>query len=103
CRHLSGTTPRRTGNAHPYVAPSNVYRASDGRFLFLSAPNDKLWERLATAMGRLDLLSDPDVATSARRERRRRSPDGVVAAGRAARSRASVPTPSSDGHGPPRA
>jgi len=32
-----GVIPQRTGNAFPFVAPRNVYRASDGRYVAMAA------------------------------------------------------------------
>lgn len=57
--HLYGdTSPQRIGNRHPMSAPYDAYPASDGHVVIASA-NDAIFARLAAAIGRPDLPSDP--------------------------------------------
>ena len=48
-----------TGPRLPRIAPSNVYRSSDGKWVVIAANHDTLWKRLAALMGRPELGEDP--------------------------------------------
>jgi CoA:oxalate CoA-transferase len=66
-RYLStGEAPRRVGNRHPLSAPFGAFRASDKLFV-LAVLNPKLFEALATVIGRPDLLNDARYATDSKR------------------------------------
>jgi crotonobetainyl-CoA:carnitine CoA-transferase CaiB-like acyl-CoA transferase len=54
-----GIVQERTGNAAPFTAPRNVYRAKDGRWLGLSASAQSIAERLMKIVGRGDLVDEP--------------------------------------------
>jgi formyl-CoA transferase len=58
----SGIIRERSGSFLPGVAPSNVYRCSDGDFM-IGANKDEIFTRLAQAMGQPELASDPRYAT----------------------------------------
>jgi formyl-CoA transferase len=51
------TGPRLSG-----IAPSNVYKSSDGRHIVIAANQDTLFARLCAAMERPDLAEDPRFA-----------------------------------------
>jgi crotonobetainyl-CoA:carnitine CoA-transferase CaiB-like acyl-CoA transferase len=72
--HLNaGFEPTRTRNsAHPSLVPFQAFRASDG-WLIVGCAKEKFWQRLATAVGRTDLLDDPRYATFADRAEHRDS------------------------------
>jgi crotonobetainyl-CoA:carnitine CoA-transferase CaiB-like acyl-CoA transferase len=55
---ISGRNPERTGNAHPNLAPYEVFRASDGHFI-LAVGNDDQFARLCSLCGRPELAADP--------------------------------------------
>ena len=57
-----GIIRERSGSFLPGIAPSNVYRCSDGDFM-IGANNDAIFKRLATAMGRAELGEDERYAT----------------------------------------
>jgi formyl-CoA transferase len=57
-----GYIRERTGAILPNVAPSNVYRTSDGMVL-IAANQDTVFSRLAEAMGQPDLAQDPKYST----------------------------------------
>ena len=54
-----GIVQERTGNAAPFTAPRNAYRAKDGRWLGLSASAQSIAERLMKIVGRGDLVEEP--------------------------------------------
>jgi crotonobetainyl-CoA:carnitine CoA-transferase CaiB-like acyl-CoA transferase len=54
-----GIVQERTGNAAPFTAPRNAYRARDGRWLGLSASAQSIAERVMKIVGREDLVAQP--------------------------------------------
>ncbi|SHL66237.1 CaiB/BaiF CoA transferase family protein [Roseibium suaedae] len=63
---VSGTAPRRLGNAHPNIVPYQVFPASDGH-LIIAVGNDSQFVKLCEILSRQDLLANPDYATNAGR------------------------------------
>jgi formyl-CoA transferase len=57
-----GFIRERTGAILPNVAPSNVYKTSDGMVL-IAANQDTVFSRLAEAMGQSGLANDPKYST----------------------------------------
>jgi crotonobetainyl-CoA:carnitine CoA-transferase CaiB-like acyl-CoA transferase len=49
----------RTGNRVAYVAPSSMFRTRDRKYLTLAASTQNVWVRLAEALGRKELTTDP--------------------------------------------
>ncbi|MDR7555643.1 MAG: CoA transferase [Armatimonadota bacterium] len=64
---LLGEVQQRTGNRFPGAAPRNLYQAGDGAWVAVSATSQRTFERLARAMDRPDLVTDPRFATNAAR------------------------------------
>src|SRR5919199_1982635 len=62
-----GAVREPSGSIIPRVAPSNVYRSSDGKWVVIAANHDTLWRRLAELMGRPELADDERFATHAAR------------------------------------
>jgi crotonobetainyl-CoA:carnitine CoA-transferase CaiB-like acyl-CoA transferase len=58
-----GAVREPSGSIIPRVAPSNVYRSSDGRWVVIAANHDTLWRRLAELMGHPELAEDERFAT----------------------------------------
>lgn len=56
---LAGITRGRSGSVLPGVAPSNVYPTRDGSGVIVAANADAVFGRLAKAMGRAELATDP--------------------------------------------
>jgi len=54
---MEGRTLPRLGNRHPAACPSNTYQAADGQILIYCLTEDH-WRRLASLMGRAELLAD---------------------------------------------
>ncbi len=68
-RYLAlGEAPRRQGNRNPLIAPGNLYRAGDG-YVTVECLTQDMWEHLARAMERDDLLKDPRFADVVGRQR----------------------------------
>ncbi|MDA7949130.1 MAG: CoA transferase [Hyphomicrobiaceae bacterium] len=59
-----GAVRERSGNRSQYAGPSNVYRTRDDKWFALSASSQTVYERLAHAIGRPDLIDDLDFATN---------------------------------------
>jgi crotonobetainyl-CoA:carnitine CoA-transferase CaiB-like acyl-CoA transferase len=51
---VTGSEPRRFGNAHPHIVPYQPFRTADG-WVAVAAANDGLFRRLCDALGRDDL------------------------------------------------
>jgi len=60
------------------LAPSNLYRCADGRWLIIAANQDTVFARLCVAMGREDLIEDPRFATHTARGRNQDEIDAIV-------------------------
>lgn len=54
-----GIVQTRTGSSAPYTAPRNLYQASDGKWLALSASSQSIAERVMRIVGRDDLIAEP--------------------------------------------
>ncbi|MFO0880436.1 MAG: CoA transferase [Gemmataceae bacterium] len=61
-----GEIAQPQGSRHPEIAPFQVYTTHDG-YLVIAAGNDHLFALLAQALGRPDLLENPDYKTNALR------------------------------------
>jgi crotonobetainyl-CoA:carnitine CoA-transferase CaiB-like acyl-CoA transferase len=62
---VTGRAPR---SAHPFIAPSQLYRSADG-WIFVMAQTQRFWETLCDALGRADLKAEYP-SFEARREHR---------------------------------
>ena len=76
--HVAGYVRERTGAILPNVSPSNVFDTADGKLLLIAANQDTVFRRLAAAMGRPDLATDPRYATHAARGAHRAELDGLI-------------------------
>jgi formyl-CoA transferase len=56
---LTGYTRERSGSILPGLAPSNVYPCAGDDMILIGANGDRVFARLAEAMGRPQLASDP--------------------------------------------
>jgi crotonobetainyl-CoA:carnitine CoA-transferase CaiB-like acyl-CoA transferase len=73
---VSGESPQRLGNAHPNIAPYEVFPASDG-WLILAVGNDAQYGRLCGVLG---LAPDPRFASNAQRVANRAALSGLIGA-----------------------
>ena len=62
-----GVNLGRTGNTLSHVAPRTAYRCSDGDWVALSASAQSIFERLANAIDRPELLADARFVSNAER------------------------------------
>jgi crotonobetainyl-CoA:carnitine CoA-transferase CaiB-like acyl-CoA transferase len=62
----TGETPKRTGNAHPIVAPYQTFHTADG-YVNIAAGNDAIFARFCRALGLEHLLEDPRFQSNAGR------------------------------------
>ncbi len=75
----TGVVPRRTGNRGDVAAPRNVYPTSDGKHVAMSASMQSMWEKLAIAIDRPELIQDEKYATSASRVENAEELDDIIA------------------------
>ena len=64
---VTGRAPR---SAHPYIAPSQLFRTRDG-WIFIMAQTQRFWDLLCTKLGRPELSADPDFLDMAARKKNR--------------------------------
>ncbi len=62
-----GVEPVRRGNVHPVVGGVGVFALGDGSSVVLAPVNDRQWRSTCEVMGRPELATDPNFATSAGR------------------------------------
>ena len=55
---LTGKIRERTGNRNPHFVPAEDFETSDDKILVINAGTDRLWSKLAHAMGQSELLED---------------------------------------------
>jgi crotonobetainyl-CoA:carnitine CoA-transferase CaiB-like acyl-CoA transferase len=60
----AGAERHRVGNRHPRIVPATEAEAADGRAVSYHAGTPGLFERLAKAIGRPELVTDPRFATA---------------------------------------
>jgi formyl-CoA transferase len=63
---VGGDPPRRVGNAHPNIAPYEVFTARDGWFM-MGAANERQWQTLCEIINRPDLKDDSRFASNPQR------------------------------------
>lgn len=63
---VSGESPERTGNAHPNLAPYEVFKAADSHFI-LAIGNDNQFARFCEFCDRRELAADPRFNTNSGR------------------------------------
>ena len=76
----TGQVRERIGSGTESAAPHNHYKSRDGRWIAIACTNDRMFERLAQALGRPALASDPRLSTTRARLEHRALVDDLVAA-----------------------
>ncbi|WP_448582908.1 CaiB/BaiF CoA transferase family protein, partial [Thermaurantiacus sp.] len=74
----NGVIRERSGSILKGIAPSNVYTCKDGSYM-IGANGDAIFARLAQAMGRPELASDPRYATHIARGKHQEELDDLIA------------------------
>ncbi|MGI6246477.1 MAG: CaiB/BaiF CoA transferase family protein [Pseudochelatococcus sp.] len=73
----SGAVPHRLGNAHPNIAPYQVFAVADG-FVIVAVGNDGQFGKLARVLGNGPLGADPRFATNADRVANRQALTAIL-------------------------
>jgi formyl-CoA transferase len=68
-----------SGTALKGVAPSNIFKSSDGKWMVIAANADKVFRRLCSAMGLPEVADDPRFATHVARGDNQEELEGIVA------------------------
>lgn len=66
-----GTVRERTGNELAASCPAGIYQAKDGHWIVITTSTERTFARLAEAMDRADMLTDPRYSTNRERLTRR--------------------------------
>jgi crotonobetainyl-CoA:carnitine CoA-transferase CaiB-like acyl-CoA transferase len=77
---LTGTVPKALGSAHPSLVPYRNFRCADGQWIFIAGGNDRLWQRLARALGLDAMIEDARYATNISRVAHRADVETAVGA-----------------------
>lgn len=77
---MFGFVRERMGADTATIVPHSHYRCSDGNWVALACSSDKMFARLAGAMGRPELATDPDYATMPSRIAHRDAVNAMVSA-----------------------
>jgi formyl-CoA transferase len=84
---LEGTVPEYdrlgiirepSGTSLKGIAPSNIFRSRDGKWMVIAANQNQLFGRLAEAMGQPELAEDPRFATHLARGQNQEELDGLI-------------------------
>jgi crotonobetainyl-CoA:carnitine CoA-transferase CaiB-like acyl-CoA transferase len=75
---VAGASPGPLGSGSAAFAPSRAYRCRDSRDIAVSAPDDRAWQRLCTALELPELAADPRFATNRDRTGRRAELDELL-------------------------
>ena len=72
------------------VAPSNIFKSSDGKWMVIAANADNVFRRLCEAMGRPELVDDPRFVTHLARGEHQEEIEAIVAEWAVARDAAEI-------------
>ncbi|MEO0916086.1 MAG: CaiB/BaiF CoA-transferase family protein [Pseudomonadota bacterium] len=75
---IDGSIPKRSGNWGDVAAPRNVYACADGGYVAMSATMQSMWEKLAAAIERPELVDDPRFLTNPDRVRNRADLEEII-------------------------
>lgn len=85
-----GTVRERTGNELAASSPAGIYQTKDDQWVVIVTSTERTFARLAAAMDREDLLTDPEFSTNRARLDRRDRMNAIVSDWTAARTRDEV-------------
>ncbi len=75
-----GIVAKRAGSHLPGNAPNSIYPTRDGGYVLITAASDAVFRRLAKAMGRAEMIDDPQYATGVARAENMAACDDAVSA-----------------------
>jgi crotonobetainyl-CoA:carnitine CoA-transferase CaiB-like acyl-CoA transferase len=75
---LTGAVPQALGSSHPSVVPYRNFKCRDGQWVFIAAANDRLWQRLAPALGVAVLTEDPRFKSNPERVKHRKDLEAAL-------------------------
>ena len=75
---MKGEVPGQAGNNHPTTIPTGVFPTKDG-FINIATAGEELWHRLADALGKPELKSDPDYVNGTARRKNRDQLNALIA------------------------
>jgi crotonobetainyl-CoA:carnitine CoA-transferase CaiB-like acyl-CoA transferase len=84
---MTGVPPGQAGNDHPTSMPTSAYKTKDG-YMNIAATGEPMWRRLCQAIGREDMLENPDFKGEANRSRNRAALNAEINESLAARTSA---------------
>lgn len=76
---LNGDVRGPSGTSLPGVAPSNLFRSRDGKWIAIAANQDQIFRRLCAVMGQPDLADDPRFNDHVGRAKNQYEIEGLVA------------------------
>jgi crotonobetainyl-CoA:carnitine CoA-transferase CaiB-like acyl-CoA transferase len=76
--YAAGIVSKAFGSGHPSLAPYRNFRCSDQQWIFIAGGNDRLWKRIAGALGLKPLTEDPKFITNPDRVKHRQELDALV-------------------------
>ncbi len=85
-----GIVSEPAGTGLKGVAPSNIFKSADGKWMVIAANADNVFRRLCAAMGKPELADDPRFATHLARGDNQEELEGIVAAWAAERDAAEI-------------
>src|ERR1700742_81326 len=74
-----GAVRTQTGNRSQYAAPGNIYATRDGKWAWIAASTQSIYERSCNALGMRELITDPRFADNPSRLKNFRAIDAIVA------------------------
>ncbi|MGI9513450.1 MAG: CaiB/BaiF CoA transferase family protein [Anderseniella sp.] len=83
---VSGTPPRRMGNAHPNIVPYQVFPSSDGH-LIIATGSQPQWAKMCQVLGLDELIDDARFRTNQDRVRNRDELAALISARTSLRTR----------------
>jgi len=75
---LAGRVPQALGSAHPALSPYRNFRCADRQWVFIAGANDRLFRRLAEALGLGTMADDPKFASNIERVKHRSELEAVL-------------------------
>jgi formyl-CoA transferase len=74
---MKGEVPPQVGNDHPTSMPTSAYRTKDG-YINVAASGEGMWQRLCKAIGREDMLENPDFKGLQKRAENRKKLNAAI-------------------------